>query len=249
MTDDTFPAIVPTRIEHMDFTVVATKPQEMEAAQLSLIQWAASKIAAETEELREAEAGLEIAMKAGWKHQAWERLVDKAARQVQFYTKIKAALDAGYYIVPPFPIDVFAIRTRRVKPDRKTTTQDWSARHEQSPQILPPGEGRYVSDDPEVWTRKIPAGDSGTGKEVTQYFAQEFLDVDFPFKLAKPAVLEETAKAMALKVFDQMGVLPARARSPDPIVCGQILHPVKPGYGERKAVTFFIAWWLDTRTL
>jgi hypothetical protein len=41
-----------------------------------------------------------------------------------------------------------------------------------------------------------------------------------------------------------MGALPA-ARAPDPIICGEILLPHRKG----QAVTFFVSWWLDTKTL
>ena len=78
---------------------------------------------------------------------------------------------------------------------------------------------------------------------MTEYWAKEFKDIDFPFKLAKPQIMEATAAAMALKVFDQIGCLP-QFRAPDPIICGQILKPK-----DRQPVTFFIAWWLDTKTL
>ena len=37
----------------------------------------------------------------------------------------------------------------------------------------------------------------------------------------------------------------AKTAIPDPIVCGQILS----WFHKKQPVTFFIAWWLDTKTL
>lgn len=53
------------------------------------------------------------------------------------------------------------------------------------------------------------------------------------------------ARAMALNVFDQLGVVRNSVRSGDPIVVGQILDP----RGGGRMATFFVAWWLDTADL
>lgn len=227
----------------VDFTVIATRPSEMQDAQRQMCDWAAQKIAAVEIELAEAQQSYEAAMRAGWDARAFERAVNRIDRLLGYYRKLKAALDAGYYIVPPFPLDIFTIRTRRASPDRKTSTYRWDRRTQEA-QILPPGEGRYVSDEPEIHQRTIPAADAGEKKDVTEYFAQEFRDFVFPFALAKPRVVEATAAAMALRVFDRLGALPQSRASADPIICGEILHPVS-----RRPVTFFVAWWLDARTL
>lgn len=238
------PAAIPSH-DALDITVFATKPHEMAAAQLAMIDWATSKVAEVRAELSDAQASLEIAVSSGWRIEALERIVNKAARMVTFYEKIKVALEAGYYIVPPFPIDIFTIRTDRKNPNKKLSTSRWE-RHLQAARMLPVGAGRYVSDSPTVYQRTFPA--YGTGKnegERTEYWAEQFRDVAFPFGMAKPQVMEATAAAMAMKVFDQLGVLPG-TRKPDPIICGQIL---KPGNYRPTPVTFFVAWWLDTKTL
>lgn len=248
MTNETLPAMVDTVIEQpMDFTVMATSPAEMEGAQRSLILWCARKIQATKEELAEAKEQLEIARQNKWNTSAWSRQALKHERRGEFYRKIKSALEAGYYIVPPFPLDIFAIRTDRVNPERKDS--EYRDNHNQKALSLPEGQGRYVDPKPirQGYIDKRKKAD-GTIRDVTMYYAREFASVDFPFKLAKPEVLGATAKAMALKIFDRLGVLPA-FRAADPIVCGQILYPDQPRYGEPKTVTFFVAWWLDTKTL
>jgi hypothetical protein len=247
MTNTNLPVRVPTVVEEdIDFTVVASNPKEMEAAQRSLILWCARKIDHVKQHLADTREQYELALRAGWTALAWKRQFQRAEKRVEFYRKIKLALEAGYYIVPPFPINVFAIRTNRKTPDKMTSTDSWSS-HRQSPRILPAGEGDYVSSIPQVHQRTIPM--EGKPQGAKEYFAKHFLPVDFPFKLAKPAVLSETAKAMALKVFDQMGVMPDMARTADPVVCGQILLAPEYSHGPQRSVTFFVAWWLDTKTL
>jgi hypothetical protein len=233
-----------------DFTVIATTPAGMIEAQKSLIVWADRKIESIRVESREAIEQLAIAVQRKWKTDAWRRQVAKYERRIEFYEKIKAALNAGYYIVPPFPIDVFAIRTKRETPKAKDS--EYHNNHDQDAQILPVGEGRYVSPVPvtESYADTKTLSDGKT-KEITRHFASEFADVDFPFKLARSEIRDATNAAMAMGIFDRIGVLP-RTRAPDPLVCGQIIVPNQPSYysgDSLKCVTFFVAWWLDTKTL
>lgn len=246
----TMMATVPTVVdEPMDFTVIAHSPKEMEAAQRSLILWAARKIQMVKNELADAQEQFRLHKEKKWSVDGWRSQILKQERRAEFYRKIKMALEAGYYIVPPFPMDIFAIRTKRSYPERRDST--YPDNHDQLPQVLPAGEGRYV--DPKPSRRSYEENQKqrdGTTKAVTHYYAREFQDVDFPFKLAKAEIREATDQAMRLGVFDQMGVLP-RVRAPDPIVCGQILYPNTRLWhnNDHKAVTFFVTWWLDTRTL
>ena len=236
--------------EPMDFTVIATSPKDMEAGQRSLILWTARKIQMVKNELEEMRAQLKLAAEHKWNTAAWRTQILKQERRAEFYRKIKMALDAGYYIVPPFPVDVFAIRTTKEYPKRLDSRS--SHNHDQLPQVLPTGKGRYVNPTPkrEHYTDTETQRD-GTKREVDYWAAVEFQDVDFPFKLARAEIREATDKALGLKVFDTLGVLP-RTRSPDPIVCGQIYYPAVKlwrNYEANKAVNFFVAWWLDTRTI
>jgi hypothetical protein len=152
------------------------------------------------------------------------------------------------YIVPPFPMDIFAIRTKRSYPHRYDNTHPNN--HNQPAQILAAGEGRYVDPTP---NRRSYEGEERRGDKnvpVRLYYASGYEDADFPFKLARSEIREATDKALGLKIFDQLGVLP-QTRNPDPVVCGQILFPDRPHYrgAPRSAVNFFVAWWLDTKTL
>lgn len=237
--------------QEMDFTVIANSPKEMEAAQRSLILWAARKIQGIKTQIAEFRVEHDKAVQRKWDPKAWRREIGKAERREQFYRKIKAALEAGYYIVPPFPIDVFAIRTKKDFPKR-LDDQYSKQNHDQLPQVLPQGEGRYVDPRPKIDSySESHRQKDGTNKDVTYYYAEEFRECDFPFKLAKSEIRDATEAAMKLKIFDTIGVLP-RMRSPDPIVCGQIIVPnlkLWRNSEHNKAVNFFVAWWLDTKTL
>lgn len=250
-------AMVPTVVdEPMDFTVIATSPKDMEAGQRSLILWAARKIQSLKTEIADATEQLTIAKEKKWNTEAWRKEVAKHERKAEFYRKIKMALEAGYYIVPPFPVDVFAIRTNKSAPKRMD--HENRDNHDQLPQVLPIGQGRYVDPKPtrDSYTNtesRVVNYQTGEkkNKEITYYYASEFRDVDFPFKLARAEIREATIAAMKHKIFDTMGILP-RVRKPDPVVCGQILVPNKTLYRSwehNEAVTFFVAWWLDTKTL
>lgn len=239
---------LPVTIDHTDdmpadFTVIATTPAGMIEAQKSLVGWADKKIAAVGLELQEATEQYDIAVLRKWKNDAWKRQIGKHRARIEYYEKIKAALLAGYYIVPPFPIDVFAIRTNKAKPKAMDTTHEWGDRHDQEAKSLAIGEGDYVSPHPIVETYT----DQVAGKDVRHWYATEFADMEFPFKLARSEIRDATQAAIALGIFDRLGVLP-RMRSPDPMVCGQIIVPGQSSYARGdsvKCVTFFVAWWLD----
>jgi hypothetical protein len=235
----------------MDFTVFAQSPKEMETAQRSLILWAARKIQMVKNEIEEARSQFKLHQDNKWNTAGWRAQILKQERRAEFYRKIKMALEAGYYIVPPFPMDIFAIRTKRAKPHEYLGRH--RDNHNQPAQALPAGEGRYVnprpvrekSDDPEMRGEKEVM--------VTHYFATEYQDVDFPFKLARAEIRSLADNAMKLKIFDRLGILP-RVRNPDPIICGQIIVPNQLSYrmgqhGDPQVINFFVAWWLDTKTL
>lgn len=65
-----------------------------------------------------------------------------------------------------------------------------------------------------------------------------------------------TAQAMAIKVFDDLGVLPGSthragkrpAVAPDPLVIGRVVLPACYGGPERR-LSFVVAWFIDTRDL
>ena len=237
--------------EHM--VVLARDPQEMRVSQGKLIEWFEARIGTAQAELKNAEENEALARARKWKTSGWTRQVSIARGRVVFYEKCKAALEAGYCIVPDFPTQIFAIRTRKAFPRRNMTSQTgWVPRvTDQRSESAPIGEGRYVSPEAKVagTSREVKekVGDRTYERTKHTRWADEFDLPDFPMKLVHPHILDATGKAMALKIFDELGVLPARPqRNRDPIITGRIVRREGP---RTVALSFLVAWWIDTRDL
>lgn len=239
-------------------SLVALTPQDMGPVQAELAEWCKAKIIELSLELKDARENFRQAKKMKWRHQSWQRVASTLVRRMIYYTKIKAAVKAGYLVVPNFPVEVMAVRVDRERPAHETGKYPTQINEAKADLSLPPGVGRYVDEmiptyDSSYRTHPTPDGKSETIQRVTT--AGRYATPDFPATLVKPIVMEATERAMSLKLFDRIGLVnqggggmsPARRRS-DPIVVGQILnggtrHP------QDNRVTFFIAWWLDTRML
>jgi hypothetical protein len=225
----TMPALAP---EQQSLTVFGTSPQEMAHGQAHLIEWCDLKLANERELLADSEQNYETARKAKWRSYPWAQRAELHKQTITYYEKIKVALEAGYWLVPPMPFDIFAYRTDREKP-----------RTEQPFNALPVGEGENVG-LPSIWR-----SNRGTYRH--------WQDIEFPVTLVKPQVLAATEKAMARKIFDEIGILPATVTTPtntmrlpvnrDPIVVARIRNPRKPK--THAGALFFVAWWLDYNAL
>jgi hypothetical protein len=229
-----------------DLTLVALSASDMAPAQTELVAWCDRKIAAVQTELSDLEANLELATEHGWKYRSVEAALNRTQKRILYYEKIRAAVSAGYLIVPNFPIDVFAVRVQRTKQPEETSDYEYSSHFKTArPQLLPAGAGRYVDDALAIRDESIdqPLPDGKT-KRVSRFVSDDYNEVDFPVALVKPAVLSATQRAMALRVFDQMGTVQNQSGR-DPIVVGQLLDP----RGNHRRVTFFVAWWLNTRDL
>jgi hypothetical protein len=223
-----------------EMQLVAMNPAEMREAQTRLAEWFRAKLDIVRADEKEMQECLETAAKAGWKLRPFERQANNALARVQYYEKCLAAVEAGYAIVPNFPVDVIAIRTTRKRPKPGISEWSWST-FRCSSNSPPIGEGRNVSVDPVIYSREYPA--QGEAKAFTQYFPKEFQEIEFPISLAQPIVMDATCRALAAKVFDEIGVLPAN-RKADPLVIGRIYHPTT-----KNPLAFLVAWWIDTRTL
>jgi len=262
MSEQTAQEIVPAPQPPMEdrapvatrLTVFARNPQEMSVAQGQLIQWCIAKMGEVRQDIADLQENYEIAVKSGWKHMTLKRQIQKEEGRLAFYGKVKAALAAGYCIVPNFPIDIFAIRTARSEPKSNTATRidtpplsaPFVAR--QQSESPPLGAGEYVSPSTkDMQVRETLALEPGKTQrtEITAW-ADSFLGVDFPFAFAQPAVLSATQQAMADKVFDELGVSPARTvRKGDPMVIGRIYAPGYPRWQrDAKSLSFVVAWFL-----
>ncbi len=213
----------------------------MVVAQRQLIAWCEKKIEVVRLETDELQAAAEHAKKMKWKSGTLESQYRKSVKLVEYYEKIKAALLAGYYIVPNFPIEIFAIRKKYGRRPKGHSTQYWGS-HQQDAMELPAGEGEYKNPVPIV--ERI----ASTTDNKAESYPTDWDEMVFPITMSKAPIMEATSTAMGLKVFDQIGVMPAtRRKKEDPVIIGQIFH--KSGAYTSKTVSFMIAWHLNTNML
>jgi hypothetical protein len=240
--------IAPT--EPAPVELVAMRREDMQAAQSSLARWFLAKLDAVRLEAHDAFRNLETAKQCQFVAESFNRSVRAADRRVQFYEKCLAAVEAGFSIVPNFPVDVIAIRVTREAPKWRIerSPNNEQAIDSEKCVLAPVGAGHYVNPQPTQRTHRIDdvTGHDGTKIPSFQHTAVGYCDVEFPVQIAQPAVMEATRAAMMLNIFDEIGVLPAR-RKPDPIVVGRIYRPTDKW--RDSPVCFLIAWWINTATL
>lgn len=234
--------------------LVARSPQEMAAAQEDLGAWLTAKVAAIDQEVSELKAATETAIQNKWQHQTLASQLSKARVQHVYYAKMLQAVKAGYCIIPNFPIDVFAIRVTREKPSAHavSTAHSWGDPGrmvaDEQPQILAVGEGRYVSPQQTMkrWNSAPIKDDKGNVTIERWAKPINFGDISFPLIAAQSVVMNATQQAMALQLFDAIGICPASRPKGDPMIIGQIMDSKARG---AKTASFIIAWHLDLRTL
>jgi len=252
----------------LNVQVSATSGAAVPHLQSRLLDWALQKRDLVQQEAEDLQAARAQAVRNKWSPHALKRAADKAVKRVEYYKKVVLALEAGYCLFPTGSIDLFAVRTERRKPDYGLTqgTDDTSRDREAKAQALPAGKGRYVSNELLVLQRgakvKTDRWDHASQTYISQtvdgheYFNEAFEDVEFPLELAKPELMRITSEAMALKFFDEIGVLrvraddTARVAKGDPVILGRIVYPFKQGWAShRKRLTFLIGWYVDTADL
>lgn len=237
-----------TVVEHGNLCLTALEPGDMATCQQAMILWVTRKIAEIQNDAAELWAAYEHAKAKKWKHTTIYQQALKERKRVQFYEKMKMALEHGYVIVPNFPVTAFAIRTEKSQPLRMITWNKWhTLNKDQKAQVLPAGEGEYQNPFPEVQSRRIRDPEKPT-ETLVESWASAWQEFDFPINMARPEVMEATSNAMVLKIFDQLGILPSPYKKQDPIIVGQIFDPRSTKFSP-KVVTFMVAWHLDTRTL
>lgn len=230
-----------------ELVVIAHNVHEMAQAQANVANWAEDKARDARESELEILEGLRVAKEHKWATSALSKAATLARKQREFYHKIAAASRLGYAIVPNFPIDVFAIRTKRLSPVAEDTP-NWST-HRQSSESPPAGEGVTVSAIPSVDT-EVRDDTNYKGEAIKRRFswATAFRDVQFPLAAVKPMVLDDAGRAMAAGIFDEIGISPQGIiRSPkrhDPMVIGQVIYRPK-----NKVVSFLISWWMTNSDL
>ena len=229
--------------------VIARNPAEMQVAQQKLCEWAAGQVEKSLAELREMEDSLAQAKKSKWRTTGFVTNLRYARERFNYYTKVKAALDAGYVIVPNFDLDIFAIRTTKFRPKSESTSGRWGKptpmEFENNSDRPVLGDGEYRDPWPQLThTVETITKKDGTTHQENYAESGDWRDVDFPYKLAKPQILTDTSKAMACMIFDKIGVTPhRRVRNQDPMIVGQITCKGRPS--QEKDISFLITWWVD----
>lgn len=234
--------------------LVARSPLEMAQAQGDLKAWLVAKVASVDLEVAELKASTEQAIQNNWSSKTLASQLSKARANHVYYSKMLQAVNAGFCIIPNFPIDVFAIRVTRSKPSAHAASTEWVNSDpsrmiaDEIPDIRPAGEGRYESPSQTVRRWSDPPRKKDQGKDVITRWAKpvDFGDISFPMIAAHAVVMDSTQQAMALQLFDAIGVCPPSLPKGDPMIIGQIRLSKSRG---GKMASFIIAWHLDLRTL
>lgn len=251
--------------------LVATDPVQMQAAQGDLKAWLNQRLDVLERDIVEANAALNEARRNGWATAALTAARNRAVDDETFYNKILAAVEAGYTIIPDFPIQVFAVR-RGDDPKHegetyigvRTADETRMGRLVES-DCAPVGVGDYRDPRPATSTSvrentlATPENKQPRYYTTVHRYSHPAAPISFPATSARSPVMRATAKAMGEKTFDQVGIcLPTTAvaggrqvqrgaRAGDPLIIGQILR--KRVGSQQKCVSFIIAWHLDLNTL
>ena len=227
--------------------IIAVNPQQMQEAQATTKAWIDVKLQAAEAAVDEADTVLDLLIKRRMNTSAAKSILNRSVKVARYYEKVKAALAAGYYIIPPFPIQLFAIRTDRINVAPRRGERSYTlASDEAPPPSLAVGLGRYVNPSVgrvHVDNEQRPTSDPDKTRTVAIYENSDWRDeLDMPVRALKPQILTEVGRALELKIFDALGIAPAY-RAADPIIAGQIIDL------KGKPLTFFVAWWLDESDL
>jgi hypothetical protein len=222
----------------------ARNAQEMQHSQSQLASWLETKHLSCKGEAKELEVALKHARENKWATKTLQSAACSARRRERYYEKLALAVRAGYTLIPAMGwVDVFAVRVKRASAQLFGADTKYTASiPDQRTDSPPAGEGRYVSTESEGIIHKHTQVEEGTQQIIRWGEATDFREVEFPLNAAKSELMSATAQAMALKVFDEIGIAPNR-RGKDPFILGTIKGP------QYKQAVFVIAWYLDTRAL
>jgi hypothetical protein len=228
--------------------LVALDAGDMPGVQSQLIGWCQLRIVQLGSELKDFRQNLRQAKQMHWRRSSWERLIAKTKAKMIYYVKVREAVNAGYVVIPNFPAEILAVRVEEGTGPRYKVGVYPTQINEAKPDLqLPPGEGQYVDEMLPTDDRSRMGTDNKMIQRVVRTGAYNETP-DFPMSLVKPIILEATQRAMAIRVFDRIGLahggsdMSKARRKSDPLVVGQILDPADQY--RQKRVTFFVAWWV-----
>lgn len=225
--------------------VIALDPQQMQDASRTMTTWADAKLAAAERDLAEADALHAQLLVINARPTHAKTLLNKAARRVRFYEKVKAAIAAGYYVIPPFnSLQVFAVRTRRMNPNADRRESTWIKDH--PTEALAIGDGRYIDPQPVRTVVGSEIENKGTTHERKALISANVAfkdEINLPVVAMRPTIIHAVGRALEQKIFDALAIAP-QYRNADPIIAGQIKRPDGGG-----TLNFLVAWWLDEADL
>lgn len=251
--------------------LTATSPVQIQAAQGDVKAWCEERLTVIERDIIEANAALNEARRNGWATGALTSLRNRAVDDETYYNKILMAVEAGYTIIPDFPIQVFAVRRGgEPREERQTYVGVHNATgtgmgRPVEPDCAPAGAGEYRNPQPATseYTREntLATPDNKQPRYYTTVtrFSHPAAPISFPKQTSRSPVMRATAKAMRNKVFDQVGVcLPTTAvaggrqvqqgaRAGDPLIIGQVVG--KRVGSRQKIVSFIVAWHLNLNDL
>ena len=236
-----------------EIELTAENVDEIEQCQAALVKWARAKAAEVKHQFEELQESWKHAVKRKWKSDVLKRHAAIAEKRLNYYEKIRAAIEAGYQIVPNLPMQIFAIRTDRKKPKAMYLYEEtWidsepSFPKGQEAKTLPAGDGDYKNPEPTVLVDDQGKVTKPDGRIVHGWssWADKWQDIEFPISMAKPKIMKAATRAMALKIFDDIGLVEEGAG--DPLIVARIA--LKTGPYVNRRVSFIIAWHLNTREL
>lgn len=242
-----------------DLVVIASQPSELAEGQVAIIEKVSQKELEAQDDLASAETLLAACESAGLNVTHAKRGVVRAKSRLMYLGKVKAALEAGYVIVPNFPGETIAIRVKKdSSPKRDHRERDrWEPDiPAQEGHILPAGEGEYVNPLPEVY-RGSYDGKDNAGVPIKRHYAYASGwddEISLPVDFLKPTVVQRAGMGVSRKIFDEIAVTrdmdmrslnqTKRVNKGDPMVLGRI-------YDRRnnKALSFLVAWFVDTKDI
>ena len=224
-----------------DLALVALSPADLAPTQAALGGWCSEKVAALQREQADLEEHLLIASANGWKLAGLNSALNRVARRVTSYEKNQGGRRGGVSGCAELPgDDAGGPRETRDTAARDERLQVRPFRREGA--VAPGGRralrGRHA-DPPGRELHRREGREEGTQDAAGRGLVRR---TGLSVHAGEAAVLDATQRAMAFKVFDEIGVV--MNRSGDPIMVGRILDP----RGNGRCVTMFLAWWLSTGT-
>lgn len=247
--------ITKTEAESIPTELTVTDLAQLSTQQQLSIPWFDKKIAEAEEDVTELTEAYNKAKRNKWASTTLRNQMKKAISSRTYYQKVRAAILAGYHIIPNFgsdDIQLFAVRKAK-EGIRRAEVLWWHHLPDAQDDGLDLGEGEYFGARPfdTTITRKV-GGNEETHKVSIGYLKP----IAFPAVMAKPVIMDATSQAFDEKIFDAIGVSPPtrpgrrpkrsshRAYDPDPMIIGFIYDKKN-----KKRLSFMLAWHLDVASI